>query len=406
MSLVMQDAMTALDPAMPVGKQIAEANRLSPDPEELMERVGIDQAKLRLRQYPGEFSGGMRQRAAIAVALAMRPRVLFADEPTTSLDADTRLKIMELFGQIRKDGTAILFVTHDLRLARGFADRVLIMKDGRIIESGAPEEVFADPREEYTKELIRCAFIGDPANHTHGKVHYHDAKLHSHEHKGAHTHENEENGGGETRAPLAEARALSKLYPLGYGRVKRVLDKVDLAVYPGEITGLCGPSGVGKSTLARCLAGLEKPSGGRRFAQDGLRIQMIFQDSVSALSPRMTVESLIAEPLYLRDKKRPPRSVILDLMREAELEPELIARRPRELSGGQRQRVAIIRAVATRPDLIIADEPFSSLDATTCSKIVHLLKRLKDEHGLTMLLISHDLHLLAHVSDRIVRLYC
>jgi peptide/nickel transport system ATP-binding protein len=191
---------------------------------------------------------------------------------------------------------------------------------------------------------------------------------------------------------------------MGYGRINHVLKNANLAVYQGDITGLCGASGIGKSTLARCLAGLEKPDGGIRKASPGINIQMIFQDSVSALNPRMSVEKLIAEPLLLQNKQRPKTSVILDLMCATELPPELIDRRPGELSGGQRQRVAIARAISTRPDLIIADEPFSSLDVTTCSKIIHLLKRLKDEFNLTMLLISHDLHLLAHVSDNIIRM--
>lgn len=415
MSLVMQDAMTALDPAMPVGRQIAEAGAAArggtvagrtggsglfrrimnrrfsgrarmQDSVALLRRIGIDEAERRAGQYPGEFSGGMRQRAAVAVALAMRPKVIFADEPTTSLDAGMRMRIMELLNRIREeDGTAILFVTHDLSLVREFADRVLILKDGTIVEQGTADEIFANPREEYTKELLRYAAIGDPTNrthHTHGRVHYHKKET----------------------EPLVWTEQLCKSYPLGYGRTNRVLDRVSIAIYPGEVAGLSGPSGIGKSTLARCLAGLEKPSGGRRFAREGLNIQMIFQDSVSALNPRMTAEQLIAEPLYLRDGKSPPWETILDLMRETELEPELLRRRPAQLSGGQRQRVAIARAIAARPDLIIADEPVSSLDVTTRSKIFHLLKKLKDEHGLTMLLISHDLPLLTHVSDRIVRI--
>jgi peptide/nickel transport system ATP-binding protein len=279
------------------------------------------------------------------------------------------------------------------------------MKDGEIIERGTITEIFSAPREDYTKELLRYASIGDPANHTHGKIHYHDTALHAHAHTGAHTHKHGEAAGeSDLHAPLVEVRGLSKSYPLGRGKPAAVFENVHLAVYPGEIVGLCGRSGIGKSTLARCLAGLENPDAGQRIARENLTIQMIFQDSVSALNPRMTVEQIIAEPLYLRDGKKPPRGVIAELMREAELEPELTARTPRELSGGQRQRVAIARAIATRPDLIIADEPVSSLDVTTCSRIIHLLKRLKDEHRLTMLLISHDLPLLAHVCDRIVRM--
>jgi peptide/nickel transport system ATP-binding protein len=393
MSLVIQDAMTALDPVMQVGKQIDEAQLFRKagraDPAELLTRVGIGAGKLRARQYPGELSGGMRQRAAVAVAVAMRPKLLFADEPTSSLDADMRIKIIELLDDIRKDGTAVLFVTHDLSLVRGYADSVLIMKDGLIVERGTADEIFANPREYYTKELIRAAKLGDPLNHTHGKIHFHGADMHSHTHEGE---------------PLIKLFNIGKSYPLNRGKVQRVLSDVNLAVYHGEFAGLCGPSGIGKSTLARILAGLEKPGTGRRIVRSGLNIQMIFQDSVSALNPRMTVEAIIAEPLLLRDRKRPPRWQILELMKDAELTPDLLTRKPSELSGGQRQRVAIARAVAAKPDLIIADEPVSSLDVTTRSRIIHLLKRLKDEYNLTMLLISHDLNLLAHVSDRIIKL--
>lgn len=393
MSLIMQNAMTALDPVMTVGEQIAEANRRHPlDPVELLAKVGVDRPEVRAGQYPGELSGGMRQRAAVAVALAMRPKVIFADEPTTSLDPLMGVKMMELLKDITREGAAVLLVTHDISLMRGYADRVLIMKEGAVIESGTTEEIFAHPHEEYTKELLRYAAMREPANHTHGKVQ---------QRMGGQEQAGEQNS---VALPLVEAKDLSKWYPFSRGRVNRVLEHVNIAIYPGEITGLCGPSGIGKSTLARCLAGLEKPSGGRCLAQKDMRIQMIFQDSVSALNPRMTVEGLIAEPLYLRDKKRPPRALILGLMEEAGLEPELMFRYPGELSGGQRQRVAIARAISARPDLIIADEPVSSLDVTTRSKIIHLLKRLKDEYHLTILLISHDLHLLAHVSDRILRM--
>ena len=379
MSLIMQDAMTSLDPAMPVGKQITEGNKIyRPNPEELLSRVGIDNPNIRKRQYPGEFSGGMRQRAAAAVALAMRPEAIFADEPTTSLDADIRIKIMELISKIRTDGAAVLFVTHDLSLVKNFADRVMIMKDGKIIEKGETAEIFANPREEYSKELIR-----------HSSESYKFRK---------------ETTGKHSDTKLIEIKKLSKYYPLGYGRLNCVFKDVDFDIYEGETTGLCGASGIGKSTLARCIAGLEKPSGGERYAKDGLSIQMIFQDCSSAFNPRMTVGQIIAEPVYLADKQRPPREAILELMGNCGLEPELINRRSRELSGGQRQRVAIARAVAAKPGLIIADEPFSSLDVIACGKIIRLLKRLKEEHNLTMLLISHDLNLLENISGRIIRM--
>jgi peptide/nickel transport system ATP-binding protein len=269
---------------------MTQSGRPAPaDPVELLARVGIVDPALRVKQYPGEFSGGMRQRAAIAVALAMQPRVIFADEPTTSLDADLRMKTMELLNGIRKDGTAVLFVTHDLSLVRDFADRVLIMKDGEIIEQGMTAEIFENPKEEYTKELIRCANMANPANHTHGDIHFHEKSMHSHRHSGSHTHEDEKNDAVKTQEPLIEARELSKSYRISGQRVYHAAQNVNLSVYPGEITGLCGPSGVGKSTLARCLAGLEKPTSGERAAKPGINIQMIFQDSVSALNPRMNV---------------------------------------------------------------------------------------------------------------------
>jgi peptide/nickel transport system ATP-binding protein len=418
MSLVMQNAMTALDPAMPVGKQIAEAARgaklESASPEELLARVGIDNPKLRQKQYPSHFSGGMRQRVAIATALAMNPKIIFADEPTTSLDADIRVRVMELLFDIRGNSdVSILFVTHDLALVKDFADRVLIMKDGEIVERGATDEIFKNPREEYTRDLLDYAAHSDPAHHSHGKIHYHDLHIHSHRHEGVHTHTEAvgaepvgEYAGDETPngKALISVRNLSKYYPLGRGRINRVLENISLDIYPGEIVGLCGPSGVGKSTLARCLAGTERPSGGAIITDGDLNIQMIFQDTGAALNPRMTTEQIIAEPLLLRDGKNPPRSVVLELMDRAELSPELLRRRPHEISGGQRQRVAIARAVATNPRLIIADEPVSSLDALACSKIIHLLRRIKDERDLSVLLISHDLSLLAHVSDRILRI--
>ncbi|MDR2940356.1 MAG: ABC transporter ATP-binding protein [Clostridiales bacterium] len=390
MSLIMQDAMAALNPSAPIGKQILEANMASPpDPVGLLKKVGLDDAELRVKQYPGEFSGGMLQRVAIAIALAMRPKVIFADEPSTSLDSLTARQIMKLLRAISQDGAAVLFVTHDLNLVRDFADRVMVMKGGRIIEQGKVDKIFKNPVEAYTIELIRSYIAGETYGHKNMAAHIHKISTEAH---------------GNKSGAIVEMQAVSKLYPMPYGKSNCVLNKASLSIFPGEIIGLCGPSGVGKSTLARLIAGLEKPNGGKRFVREGANIQMIFQDSMSALNPRMTVGQIISEPIYLRGGKRPANMVIFNLMQEAELEPGLINRRPRELSGGQRQRVAIARAIATHPDLIIADEPVSSLDITACSKIAMLLKRLKAQYNLTMLLISHDLNLLTNVSDRVIQI--
>jgi peptide/nickel transport system ATP-binding protein len=485
MSLVLQDPMSSLDPTMKVGKQIEEAipGRVSSREKreralELLRQSGIDDPELRARQYPSFLSGGMRQRAAVAIALAMRPQIIFADEPTTALDAPLRLRIMKLMDEVRKtSNVSVLFVTHDLSLVKDYADRLLIMKEGRIVESGAPAEIFASPKESYTKELIRYANYGERSDHHHGKIHYHKGKLHSHEGKEGHRHEGDgvrrrdgegghnhtgedarrhedehrhdgHNGGQSPVArvadaifpvsvlrvnpeatsslpaglPLYESEAddysspppagplvnvcgLSKYYDAGRGKTRRVFDDLSFQIYEGETLGVCGPSGIGKSTLARCLAGVEKASGGSIEIADSLKrpraMQFIFQDSVGAFDPRMRIGDSIAEPIALAEGRKPERERIYELMSRAELDPELYGRRPNEISGGQRQRAGIARAISTNPKFLIADEPVSSLDVTTCVKILHLLKSIQEERGLTLMIISHDLQLLMHVSDRI-----
>jgi peptide/nickel transport system ATP-binding protein len=408
MSLIMQDALSALDPAMQIGKQILETREKEPiNILNILKTVGIKSPEKRSKQYPTELSGGMRQRVAIAIALTAKPRVIFADEPTTSLDADLRLQIMEILNTLKKEGTAILFITHDLSLVRHYADRVLIMQGGKIIEEGKTADIFNSPQQEHTRELLSYAAMSSPKNHTHGQIHYHDLKMHSHEQTGEHSHTTLREPEIEKvpeKTRLVKIMGLSKVYLYKRKDINKVLNNLNLDIYKGELIGLCGPSGVGKSTLARIICGLENPSSGSIEKAKNLNIQMIFQDSLAALNPQMSVEKLIGEPLYIRDKKHPSKELVLGLMDEVELEPSLINRRPRQLSGGQRQRVAIARSIATNPDLLIADEPVSSLDSTTCSKIVHLLKKLRDKHEMTMLLISHDLHLLAHISDRIIKI--
>jgi peptide/nickel transport system ATP-binding protein len=463
MSLVLQDPMSSLDPAMKVGKQIEEAipGRV-PHKEkreralELLRQAGIDDPELRARQYPSFLSGGMRQRAAVAIALAMRPKIIFADEPTTALDAPLRIRIMELMDEVRRTSdVSVLFVTHDLNLVKDHADRLLIMKEGRIVESGTPSEVFASPKDSYTKELIRYANYGERSDHHHGKIHYHQGKAHSHEGADGHRHDgglspvshatdvvfpvsvihvNPEEMSSlpaglplresevahellpppaaktvhDPSPPLIDIRGLGKYYDTGRRKIHRVFDGLSFKIYEGETLGVCGPSGVGKSTLARCLAGIEKASGGSIEVADILKrpraIQFIFQDSVGAFDPRMRIGDSIAEPIKLAEGKRPERERIYELMSRAELDPELYGRYPNEISGGQRQRAGIARAISTTPEFLIADEPVSSLDVTTCVRILHLLKKIQEERRLTLLIISHDLPLLMHISDRIISL--
>jgi peptide/nickel transport system ATP-binding protein len=519
MSLVLQDPMSSLDPAMKVGKQIEEAipGRVPRKEKrekalELLKQAGIDDPELRARQYPSFLSGGMRQRVAVAIALAMRPRIIFADEPTTALDAPLRLRIMVLMDEARRaSDVSVLFVTHDLNLVKDHADRLLIMKEGRIVESGTPSEIFAAPKEAYTKELIRYANYGERSDHHHGKIHYHEGKAHSHGGVDGHSHESadghnredadghscegaggrrHENSNGyhhgsgpslasraadavfpvsvlrvnpgaaasipnglplreskaaykpspllnakaahdpsslldaktgcepspplnaktnhEPSPPLVDVRGLGKYYDTGRRRVHRVFDDLSFKIYEGETLGVCGPSGVGKSTLARCLAGVEKPSGGSIEVADSLNrpraIQFIFQDSVGAFDPRVRIGDSIAEPITLAEGKKPVKERVYELMSRAELDPGLYGRYPGEISGGQRQRAGIARAISTNPKFLIADEPVSSLDVTTCVKILHLLKNIQEERSLTLMIISHDLPLLMHISDRILTL--
>jgi peptide/nickel transport system ATP-binding protein len=447
MSLVLQDPMSSLDPTMKVGKQIEEAvpGRVPAKEKreralELLRRAGIDDPELRARQYPLFLSGGMRQRAAIAIALAMRPRIIFADEPTTALDAPLRLKIMELMDEARRAAdVSVLFVTHDLNLVRDHADRVLIMKEGRIVESGTPAELFAAPKESYTKDLIRYANYGERSDHHHGRIHYHQGRAHSHEGADGHSHaggpppatpgvdavfpvnvlrvgtqrdgsfvSSESEAARNPSPPLVDVRGLGKYYDTGRRRVRRVFDGLSFKIYEGETLGVCGPSGVGKSTLARCLAGIEKASGGVIEVADSFRlpqaVQFIFQDSAGAFDPRVRIGDSIAEPVTLAEGRRPERERVYELMRRAELGPELYDRYPSEISGGQRQRAGIARAISTNPRFLIADEPVSSLDVTTCVRILHLLKSIQEERGLTLLIISHDLRLLMHISDRILHM--
>jgi peptide/nickel transport system ATP-binding protein len=413
--------MSSLDPSMPIGGQIAEAipreRRYSKREKvarvtELLELVGIPDPERSMKDYPSHFSGGMRQRVAVAIALAMEPDVIFADEPTTSLDAELSHRVMELFRKVRALlGTSILFITHDLSLVRAYANRILIIEDGRIIEEGRPYEIFGKPVMEYTKRLIRYAHYADGSEHTHGNIHFHEGLAHTHA-GGDETHNHYEISESslsldrpvDGAAPVISVRDLTKRYRTNSGSVKTVIDGMSFDVLGGETLGLAGRSGIGKSTLARLLCKMEAPSAGEvTYGKDIDRrrdVQMIFQDSRSALNPRMKVKDIIAEALYLEKRRRPDDRTLTALMERVELPASLLGRYPHEISGGERQRVAIARAVSISPQVIVADEPVSSLDVTVRNRIVHLLQRLKKENDMTLVLISRDPPLLTHVSDR------
>ena len=432
-SMVFQDPMSSLNPVYSVGKQITEVillhekntpKQAQKRAVELLRQMGIEEPEKRFFQYPHQFSGGQRQRIAIAIAMACNPKLLIADEPTTALDIRTQNEIMGLLKSVQVGNSELaaggmLFVTHDLGLAEQIADRIYIMREGLVVESGRTEEIFSHPKHDYTRQLLEYAAYGKGTSHYHG--HINDEKPHrSHQCDGH---------------PLVSVRSLSKSFELSKKQIQPVLQDFSLNIFRGEILGIVGDSGCGKSTLARCIAGIYEPDSGSVSVQEGTKLQMIFQDSMTALNPRMTLAEIIAEPLVLSERSknrklhapidsegadasesffdkicdlRKHRKKILqkvyDVMKQVELDPELAGRHPYDVSGGQRQRAAIARALITEPDFLIADEPISSLDVSIQAQIIHLLKKLHDEKQLTMMLISHDLPMVEHISDRIIKI--
>lgn len=457
-AMIFQDPMSSLNPTLSIGRQIMEPillhqkvsrSEAKAEALRLLELVGIPEPKIRFSQYPHHFSGGMRQRVAIAIALAAKPKLLIADEPTTALDPHTQNQIMGLLRQLAAscaeeaegaggaestgksegskspdDGRAMILVTHDLGLAEQIADRIAVMKDGKIVEIAAASELFAAPRHPYTKQLLSYARYGKGGSHYHGAIG--DARSGRAAIDGTPLVEREspeekvlageasvesplmKDGDSLTKdgnMPLIKITGLTKRFSLGRKAVHTVLQDFHLTVMRGEIVGIVGRSGCGKSTLARCIMGIYQPDGGEICFADGCRKQMIFQDSASAFNPRMTLFDIIAEPLVIKKSYNSRVQLyekVYDVMEQVGLERELAVRHPYDVSGGQRQRAAIARALITEPDLLVADEPISSLDVSIQSQIIHLLKRLHDDRGLTILLIAHDLPMVEHISDRIV----
>jgi len=406
-SMVFQDPMSSLNPTFSIGKQIMEAitahEKISKiDAKErtieLLKQVGIKSPEERFSQYPHHFSGGMRQRVAIAIALACNPKLLVADEPTTSLDMTTQNKIIELIKQLAySNDRGMIFVTHDLGLVENIADRVAVMNSGKIVETGPTDQIFEDPQNEYTKRLLSFVNYGKGKGHVHGLVHFHNGEMHSHSADGM-VHNTE---------PIVTVKCLTKRFEMNRKKSLTVLKNYNMDIYKGEILGVIGDSGCGKSTLARCIMGIYEPTDGTITIAPHCAKQMIFQDSASAFNPRMKIKDIIAEPLVINGKygsKKELNDRVIKAMERVELETSLANRFPYDVSGGQRQRAAIARAIITGPDLLIADEPISSLDVSIQSQIVHLLKSIRDEKNMTMMIIAHDLPMIAHISDRIINL--
>ncbi|MFL0810077.1 MAG: ABC transporter ATP-binding protein [Agarilytica sp.] len=404
-SMIFQDPMTSLNPYMTIGNQIIESIRIheklsKPDARKraiaALEEVGIRDAHERIDSYPHEYSGGMRQRVMIAMALATEPEILIADEPTTALDVTIQAQILELLANIQgKRKLSIIFITHDLAVIQSIAQHILVMEKGKIVERGSAKNIFGNPQHAYTKKLISA--IPTTAKQI-------------------------DNASNDDT--LLEIRGLSTSFETLQGppwnrrkRELKAVDDVSLTLKQGEIVGLVGESGSGKSTLGRSVMRLVDSKSGEillnetnilSLDRDQLKaerknFQMIFQDPYASLNPRMTVFDILAEPLLLHRQvsKKDLDQAINTLMDEVGLDRRFIRKYPHEFSGGQRQRIAIARAVALKPKLIIADEPVSALDVTIQAQVLDLLLELARNYHITMLFISHDLSVVRYICDRV-----
>ncbi|MFJ7490290.1 dipeptide ABC transporter ATP-binding protein [Streptomyces sp. NPDC097727] len=398
-AMVFQDPLSSLDPYYAVGDQIAQVyrvhNRVSrrvarARAVEVLDRVGIPDAVRRSRSRPHEFSGGMRQRALIAMALACEPQLLIADEPTTALDVTVQAQILDLLHNLRREtGMGLLLVTHDVGVAAESVDEVLVMQSGRAVERGPVGEVLVAPREPYTKALL-AAVPRIPARPAAS-----DEKPASDE--GGASADGEEAVGSD---PLVEAVDVRQVFGRGKSALAAV-DGVSLTVRRGETLGIVGESGSGKTTLGRMLVGLLEPTSGRLTRR--ARVQMVFQDPVSSLNPRRSIGESVADPLRASGERDEAviRARVRDLLKRVGLDPEQYDRYPHEFSGGQRQRVGIARALAAEPELIVCDEAVSALDVTTQAQVTALLAQLQRELGLALVFIAHDLAVVRQVSDRV-----
>ncbi|MCX5368122.1 ABC transporter ATP-binding protein [Streptomyces sp. NBC_00015] len=413
-AMVFQDPLSSLDPYYAIGDQIAEVYRVHTRVSrrtararavQVLDRVGIPDPVRRSRSRPHEFSGGMRQRALIAMALACEPDLLIADEPTTALDVTVQAQILDLLHALREDtGMGLLLVTHDVGVAAESVDEVLVMRHGRLVEHGPVEAVLAAPAQPYTRELLGAV----PRVEARRAV--------------GHGSRRPDAGGSQPdgRRPATEPSGEVVLEAHGlrreFGRGKRAfaaVDGVSLTVHRGETLGVVGESGSGKTTLGRMLVGLLEPTAGEvRYegrVSSGVNptVQMVFQDPVSSLNPRRSVGESIADPLRARvrgvrgkDEAR-VRGRVTELLERVGLEAAHYDRYPHEFSGGQRQRVGIARALAADPRVIVCDEPVSALDVTTQAQVVALLGELQRELGLALVFVAHDLAVVRQVSDRV-----
>jgi microcin C transport system ATP-binding protein len=402
-SFIFQEPMTSLNPLHTIEKQLAESlvlhQGLSGDTArarivELLNKVGIRDAESRLGAYPHQLSGGQRQRVMIAMALANGPELLVADEPTTALDVTIQAQILDLLAELKRtEGLSLLFITHDLGIVRRIADRVCVMQGGEIVEQGMTAQIFANPQHPYTQKLLAAEQKGGPTPISDGA------------------------------AEVVRAEDLRIWFPIQKGLLRKTVGHVKavndatFSVRAGETLGIVGESGSGKTTLALAILRLIGSTGkvtvlghdmqnlGRSELR-GMRreMQVVFQDPYGSLSPRMTVEEIIAEGLGVHgiEPGRNRQEMVAEIMREVGLDPLTMQRYPHEFSGGQRQRIAIARAMILRPKLVVLDEPTSALDMTVQVQIVELLRELQRKWGLAFIFISHDLRVIRAMAHKVM----
>jgi ABC-type microcin C transport system duplicated ATPase subunit YejF len=405
--MIFQDPMTSLNPFVTIGDQLMESLRVHKGMSKkdarkraiaALEEVGIREPERRFNSYPHEFSGGMRQRVMIAMALINEPDLLIADEPTTALDVTVQAQILDLIKRLQREhNLSVIFISHDLGVVAHMADHVVVMQKGKVVETGSADQVFFSPQHPYTQKLVESL----PTT----------AKPYSPQFQ-------------KDDKPFLRIKNLRTEFSRQHGFLfwkkwfhVRAVDDVTLTLRKGEILGLVGESGSGKSTLGRSIMRLVEPRSGevlldgvnltelepKRLRQARRDFQMIFQDPYASLNPRMTVFDALAEPLLIHRIVPPSQilSAVNQLMDDVGLDRRMVRKYPHEFSGGQRQRVAIARALAVRPQLIIADEPVSALDVTIQAQILELLLQLTQKYQLTMLFISHDLSVVRYVADRV-----